>query len=71
MSASLGPDSGSESDRLEVAADAAIATCDGDLRMTVKSLILANEFLEHELVVQVSAGFVRGFKHGRFKSYTG
>lgn len=37
-----------ESERLEAATDAAIATCGGDLRMTVKSLILANEFLELE-----------------------
>lgn len=32
----------SESERLEAAADAAIATCGGDLRLTVKSLIIAN-----------------------------
>ena len=37
-----------ETERLEAAADAAIATCGGNLRMTVKSLILANEFLELE-----------------------
>ena len=61
----------SESERLEAAADAAIAICGGDLRMTIKSLILSNEFLESELETQVSLGFVRGFKHGRFKTYTG
>ena len=56
----------SESERLEAAADAAIATCEGDLHMTVKSLILANEFLEHEvkeLMVAVSKGYSRSKRH--------
>ena len=61
----------SESERLEAATNVAIATCGGDLRMTIKSLIRANEFLECEMQAQVSAGYVRGFKHGRFKAYTG
>ena len=60
-----------ESERLEAAADAAIATCGGDLRMTIKSLILANEFLEYEMQTQVSAGYVRGVRHGRFNCYNG
>ncbi|MES2752543.1 MAG: hypothetical protein V4661_14335 [Pseudomonadota bacterium] len=38
-----------ESERLDVAADQAIAACGGDLRSTVRALILANEFLEYEL----------------------
>jgi len=39
----------SESERLDAAADQAIAACGGDLRSTVRALILANEFLEYEL----------------------
>jgi hypothetical protein len=61
----------SEAERLERAADAATATCGGDLRMTIKSLILANEFLEYEMQTKVSAGCVRGVRHGRFNCYNG
>ncbi len=38
-----------ESDRLDIAADQAIAACGGDMRSAVRALILANEFLEYEL----------------------
>jgi len=33
----------------EKACDQAIAMCDGNLRSTIKALIMANEFLEAEL----------------------
>ena len=52
-----------EPDRLEVAIDQAIATCDGDMRSAIRALIIANEFLEHEvkeLFVAVSKGYARG-----------
>lgn len=39
----------SESERLDIAADQAIAACGGDMRSTIRALILANEFLEFEL----------------------
>lgn len=39
----------SESERLDIAADQAIATCGGNMRSTIRALILANEFLEYEL----------------------
>lgn len=71
MSTSPEHNSQSELQRLEAAADSAIATCDGNLRATIISLILANEFLEHELETQVSLGYVRGVRHGRFKCYSG
>jgi hypothetical protein len=64
-------DSQSESERLDVAADQAIAVCGGDLRSTIRALILANEFLEAELETQVSHGYMRGVLHGRFKTYSG
>jgi len=39
----------SEIDRYEQACDQAIAMCDGNLRSTIKALIMANEYLENEL----------------------
>jgi hypothetical protein len=39
----------SENDRYEQACDQAIAMCDGNLRSTIKALLMANEFLEAEL----------------------
>lgn len=36
-------------DRYEQACDQAIAMCDGNLRSTIKALIMANEYLEIEL----------------------
>ena len=35
--------------RYEQACDQAIAMCDGNMRSTVKALIMANEYLESEL----------------------
>jgi DNA polymerase III delta prime subunit len=55
-----------ELDRLEVAVDQAIAVCGGDMRSAIRSLIIANEFLEHEvkeLFVAVSRGYARGRSH--------
>jgi hypothetical protein len=52
-----------EADRLEAAADQAIAACGGDMRSAIRALILANEFLEYEvkeLMIAVSAGYSRG-----------
>ena len=39
-----------DTDRYEQACDQAIAMCDGNLRSTIKALIMANEYLEIELV---------------------
>jgi hypothetical protein len=60
-----------EAERLEHAADEAIAACGGDLRATVRALIVANEFLEADMNRQVSHGFRRGVKHGRVNTYSG
>ena len=38
-----------EHDRYEQACDQAIAMCDGNLRSTIKALIMVNEYLEIEL----------------------
>jgi hypothetical protein len=67
MPQSAAPDSQADAEWLETAADQAIAACGGNAREAVKALIVANEFLESE----VSSGYVRGYKHGRFKTYTG
>ena len=53
----------SDTDQLEAAADQAIAACGGDLRETIKALIVANHFLETELEKlrgAVSTGYARG-----------
>ena len=39
----------SDNNRYEQACDQAIAMCDGNLRSTIKALIMANEYLETEL----------------------
>jgi hypothetical protein len=71
MPESAAPNPQADADRLEAAADQAIAACDGDVRAALKALILANEFLEAELRTCVSIGYVRGYRHGRFRTYTG
>ncbi len=50
-----------EISRYEQACDQAIAMCDGNLRSTIKALIMANEYLEtelEELQAAVTAGCV-------------
>jgi hypothetical protein len=51
----------SESSRYDQACDQAIAMCDGNLRSTIKALIMANEYLESELLelqVTIACGCV-------------
>jgi hypothetical protein len=51
----------SDNRRHEQACDQAIAMCDGNLRSTIKALIMANEYLEtelEELQAAVAAGCV-------------
>jgi hypothetical protein len=48
---------------LEASVAEAIEACDGDLRATVRALIVANAFLERELeraCALISRGYVRG-----------
>jgi hypothetical protein len=59
-----------DADELEVAVDQAIAACGGDMRSTIRALVVANEFLESEvgeLMKAVSQAYVRG----RFHTYSG
>ena len=70
MSRGAAPNPQADTDRLEVAADQAIAACGGDVREAVKALIVANEYLESEaseLMQAVSHAYARR----RFKTYTG
>jgi hypothetical protein len=69
MSSSPKPDV-PDDDGLEAEVDEAIATCDGDLRATIRALIVANQYLEcevSELMKAVSHAYVRG----RFNTYSG
>ena len=55
------PPSLSDNSRYEQACDQAIAMCDGNLRSTIKALIMANEYLEvelEELQAAIAAGCV-------------
>jgi hypothetical protein len=48
-----------DNSRYEQACDQAIAMCDGNMRSTIKALIMANEYLEMELLelqVAISTG---------------
>jgi hypothetical protein len=59
-----------DADWLEAAVDQAIAACGGDMRSTIRALIVANEYLESEmseLMKAVSHAYVRG----RFQTYSG
>jgi hypothetical protein len=44
------PASAFDNSHYEQACDQAIAMCDGNLRSTIKALIMANEYLETELL---------------------
>ena len=57
-----------EADELEAATDEAIASCGGDLRATVKALLVANAYLDHEVALAVPAvsyGFSKGWHRRR------
>ena len=50
-------------DDLELAVDATVAACDGDMRAAMRALVVANSFLYGEvdrLQSLVSSGFARG-----------
>jgi hypothetical protein len=57
-------------DDLEAAVNQAIAACDGDLRATIRALIVANDFLESE-VSELMKAVSRAYARGRFQSYSG
>jgi hypothetical protein len=71
MPEATAPNPQSDADHLDAAADQAMAACGGDAREAVKALIVANEFLEAEIEASVSRGYMRGVRHGRFRTYGG
>ncbi|MBR0813973.1 MULTISPECIES: hypothetical protein [Bradyrhizobium] len=55
----------------EQACDQAIAMCDGNLRSTIKALIMANEYLEaelEELQAAISAGCIPDASRSKMRS---
>ena len=57
-------------DGLEAAVDQAISACGGDLRATIRALIVANEYLESE-VGELMKAVSHAYARGRFHSYSG
>jgi hypothetical protein len=55
---------------LEAAVDEAVDACGGDLRATIRALIVANDFLETE-VTELMKAVSRAYGRGRFQSYSG
>jgi hypothetical protein len=60
------PNPQADADRLNAATDQAIAACDGDARLAVKALIVANEYLEAE-VKALRAAVSNGYARGKFE----
>ena len=59
-----------EDSGLEAAVDEAIAACGGDLRATIRALIVANDYLENEVSELMKAVF-HAYARGRFNTYSG
>jgi hypothetical protein len=59
-----------ENDELESAVDQAISACGGDMRATIRALIVANEYLETE-VGELMKAVSHAYARGRFNSYSG
>jgi len=55
---------------LEAAVDQAIAACDGDVRATIRALIVANNYLESE-VAELMKAVSHAYARGRFQTYSG
>ena len=55
---------------LEQAVEQAISACGGDLRATIRALIVANDYLEGE-VGELMKAVSRAYVRGRFQSYSG
>jgi hypothetical protein len=64
------PTAALEDSELEAAVEAAIAACGGDLRATIRALIVANNFLESE-VSELMKAVSHAYTRGRFQTYSG
>ena len=59
-----------ENDELETAVDQAISACGGNMRATIRALIVANEYLESE-AAELMKAVSRAYARGRFSAYSG
>ena len=59
-----------ENDELESAVDQAISACGGEMRATIRVLIVANEYLETE-VTELMKAVSHAYARGRFNAYSG
>jgi hypothetical protein len=57
-------------DGLEAAVNQAISACGGDMRATIRALIVANDYLETE-VGELMKAVSHAYARGRFNSYSG
>ncbi|WP_407169941.1 hypothetical protein [Bradyrhizobium sp. ORS 111] len=57
-------------DGLEAAVDQAIAACGGDMRATIRALVVASEFLESE-ISELMKAVSQAYSRGRFRTYSG
>lgn len=55
---------------LDAAIEEAIALAGGDLRATIRALIVANDFLESE-VAELMKAVSHAYARGRFQTYAG
>ena len=55
---------------LAAAVEQAITACGGDLRATIRALILANDYLENE-VAELMKAVSHAYARGRFQTYSG
>ena len=55
---------------LETAVDQAISACGGNMRATIRALIVANEYLETE-VGELMKAVSHAYARGRFNAYSG
>ena len=67
---SSSPSNAEQDDGLEAAVEQAISACGGDLRSTIRALIVANEYLETE-VGELMKAVSHAYARGRFHSYSG
>jgi hypothetical protein len=59
-----------QDEELETAVDQAIAACDGDMRSTIRALIVANNYLESE-IGELMKAVSHAYRRGRFRTYSG
>ncbi|WP_029082555.1 hypothetical protein [Bradyrhizobium sp. th.b2] len=59
-----------QDDGLEAAVEQAIAFCGGDQRATIRAQIVANNFLESE-IIELRKAVSHAYARGRFRTHTG